>query len=179
MYFPLNYNFVSYILLHYHLQSWFFDPCPVDSQYNTFFSFYLWVLTTVLGYGLMVHHGFFVHTCGFYLHPQVLHLGWVQVDRLEVWYVLARPIVYSWLTLQVLYLNSTSEVGSGRGVFDILLKAGGDLCSPWRSFHSDKHEKKSWMKLKERFHDGGSYLLVNAIKAHHPKAQLLIGVKIQ
>ena len=44
------------------------------------------------------------------------------------------------LEVQVVYLDSASEVGDVRGVFDMPLKVGGDLRSPWRSRCSDKHE---------------------------------------
>ena len=44
------------------------------------------------------------------------------------------------LGVQVLYLNSTSEVCDVHGVFNVPLEIGGDLS--WRSHHSDKHKKK-------------------------------------
>jgi hypothetical protein len=45
------------------------------------------------------------------------------------------------LEVQVLYLDSASEVGDVRGVFDVPLKVGGDLRSPRKSRRSDKHKK--------------------------------------
>ena len=45
------------------------------------------------------------------------------------------------LEVQVLYLDSASEVGDVHGVFDVPLKIGGDR--PWRSCDSNKHERKN------------------------------------
>ena len=43
------------------------------------------------------------------------------------------------LGVQVLYLDSSSEVCDVCSMFDVLLEIGGDL--PWMSRRSDKHEK--------------------------------------
>ena len=65
--------------------------------------------------------------------------------------------------VQVLYLNSASEVGSVCGMFNVPLKVGGDLCSPWRSHHPDKHKKGIMNKTEREVPwQGRSYLLVNA-----------------
>ena len=52
--------------------------------------------------------------------------------------------------IQVVYLDSGLEVGDVRGVFDVLLKVGRDLCSPWRSHCSDKHEEEKNMNDAKR-----------------------------